>query len=284
MIAELAAAGTALLGEAPRALSIGGVRGVYFTDLLTGTVYRLDGAESPVALEFPGETASAIIPLDDGRTVIALHRSLAVLGTDGGVEGRIELDLPAGTRLSDATAGPSGHLWLGVVPAADEPAPGQLLRLGDDGVHVVREGLGFSNGLGFTADGSRLLHIDSTPGIVWSIPHDPATGELGEPEEYYVHDELGALDGLCLDEHDRVWVAVFGGGEVLCLEAGAVAQRILVPALRVSSCVIDGRTLVITTARIDAPEEELAEFPLSGSLFRFELDASNGPVWEGHLS
>lgn len=285
MIAVLAAPGTARLGEAPRVVALGGsAPAVHFTDLLEGTVFRLDGDEASAALEFPGETASAIIPLDDGRTVIALHRSLAVLGTDGDVERRIELDLPAGTRLSDATAGPSGHLWLGVVPAGDDPAPGQLLRLGDDGVRVVREGLGFSNGIGFTADGSRLLHIDSTPGIVWSIPHDPATGELGEPERLYVHDEVGALDGLCLDEHDRVYIAVFGGGEVLCLDGGAVAARILVPALRVSSCVLDGRSLYITTARVDAPEEELAEFPLSGSLFRFELDASNGPVWEGHLS
>lgn len=284
MIASLAAPGTASLGEAPRVMRLGSAEPqLYFTDLLEGTVFTLRGDASPVARHFPGETASALIPLTGGRAAIALHRSLAIIEPDGTQSQRIELDLPAGTRLSDATAGPSGHLWLGVVPAGDDPAPGQLLRLGHDGVTVARTGLGFSNGIGFTADGTRMLHIDSTPGIVWSIPHDPETGELGEPEEWFRYSEIGALDGLCVDDRDRVWVAVFGGGEVLCIDNGQITERVLVPALRVSSCVLDGSTLFITTARIDAPEEELDEFPLSGSLFRIEADASNGPVWEGHL-
>jgi sugar lactone lactonase YvrE len=285
VIAQLAAPGTALLGEAPRFLRLGSTTpALHFTDLLTGTVFTLAGETAPPSYEFAGETASAIIPLADGRAVIALHRALVVIDAEGAIESRLELELPEGTRLSDATAGPSGHLWLGVVPAGDDPAPGLLLRLGPDGAHVVRTGLGFSNGIGFTADGTRMLHIDSTPGILWSLPHDPVTGELGEPEELYRHAETGALDGLCLDDRDRVWVAVFGGGEVLCIDGGELVDRVLVPALRVSSCVIVGSTLYITTARIDAPEEELAEFPLSGSLFRYELDSSSGPVWEGHIS
>ncbi len=290
MIADLAvvaAEGSALLGEAPRWMRLGsGDHALYFADLLRGTVHAFDGDHAATVLEFPGETVSALIPLVDGRTVVALHRSLAVLDTAGREIERIPLDLPAGTRLSDATAGPSGHLWFGVVPAGDERVPGMLLRLGDDGLSIQRSEIGFSNGLGFTGDGTRMLHIDSATGTLWSIPHDPATGDLGQPTALLVFpDSEGALDGLCIDEHDRAWIAVFGGGEVICVNtSGEIVSRVLVPALRASSCVFVGSTLFITTARIDAPEAELAEFTASGSLFRYEADVAGGPVWEGHLS
>lgn len=286
-LAELAAECHAELGEAPRWIRLDpSGTALHFSDLLTGTVYALRGDRAVPVLEFPGETVSALIPLEDGRSVIALHRSLAVIDHNGEVVERIPLDLPAGTRLSDATAGPSGHLWFGVVPAGDQPAAGMLVRLGDDGLSIQRTDIGFSNGLGFTADGTRMLHIDSATGTLWSIPHDPATGELGAPTALLVFPEAeGALDGLCLDELDRAWIAVFGGGEVLCVDtSGVIVSRVLVPALRASSCVFVDSTLYITTARVDAPEAELAEFTTSGSLFRYQADVAGGPVWEGHLS
>ena len=287
MIAELAARGTALLGEAPRWMTLAGVGpALHFTDLLSGVVYTLDGDTAGSTLEFPDESVSALIPLESGSAAVALHRDIAIVDSRGTVQSRRELDLPAGTRLSDATAGPSGHVWLGVVPAGDEPTPGMLLRVGDDGTRALRADVGFSNGLGFTADGTALFHIDSASGTVWRTPHDPSRGELGESVELFRWPaEHGALDGLCVDEHDRVWIAVFGGGEVICVDHhGEIAARVMVPARRVTSCVFSGSTLFVTTARVDATAEELAEFPLSGSLFRARMDVSGGAVWKGHLA
>lgn len=286
-LATLAAPGEALLGEAPRWMSFDGAAPtLHFSDLLSGTIYSLDGDRAPLRAEFAGETVSAIIPLVSGQTAVALHRALVVLNTDGTTDRRIELDLPVGARLSDASAGPSGHVWLGVVPAGDEPVSGMLMRLGPDGASIERSEVGFSNGLGFTADGTALLHIDSTSNTVWRIAHDPVTGALGEALELFrLPAEQGALDGLCLDEYDRAWVAVFGGGEVLRIgRDGSLEARVLVPALRVTSCAFGAdTTLFITTARIDAPGEELAEYPLAGSLFRIETDCHGGPVWKGQL-
>lgn len=287
MIAALAAPGAALLGEAPRWLTLGSpTPRLLFADLLTGTVFALDGDTSEVVAEFPGETVSALIPLRDGRTAVALRRAIAILDPDGAEVSRIELDLPHGTRLSDATAGPSGHVWLGVVAAGDDAAPGMLVRLEPNGFSVQRPDVGFSNGIAFTSDGSALVLVDSASNTVWSIRHDPATGELGEARQLFTLTvEEGALDGLCLDELDRAWVAVFGGGRVICVDTrGALVDRIDVPAPRVSSCAFGAeRTLYITTARIDAPPDELDRYPVAGSLFRCELPVSGAPVWEGDL-
>ncbi|WP_395639316.1 SMP-30/gluconolactonase/LRE family protein [Pseudolysinimonas sp.] len=282
--ATLAAPGRALLGEAPRVVALGGRATLHFADLLAGTIHRLDGTATSVAAEFPGETVSALIPLGDGRVAIALHRSLAILDARGSRERTLALDLPPGMRLSDGTAGPSGHLWLGVVSADDEPRPGLLLRIGVDGVRVAREPVGFANGLGFTSDGTRLLFIDSAAGTLSAIAHNPATGELGDAEVLLRWTGEGALDGLYIDAQDRAWIALFGGGRVIAVDpSGTIVDEVSVPALRVASCAVDGDTLYITTARIDAPDDELEAYPLSGSLFRAEQAVSGGPIWEGQL-
>lgn len=286
MIAEIAAPGSASLGEAPRWMPYGGLADrLLFTDLLAGTVSALDGATSTVVASYPGETVSALIPLDDGRTAIALHRSIAIVGSDGKEVSRIALDLPPGTRLSDATAGPTGHLWLGVVPAGDEPVHGALIRLESEGFSVQRENVGFSNGLGFTAAGTELIHIDSATNTVWGIHHDLRSGELGEARRVFQWTGEGDLDGLCLDELDRVWIAIFGAAQVICVDLdGNVVDRVTVPARRVSSCTFGNeRTLYITTARIDARRAELDEYPTAGSLFRCEMPVLGGQIWKGHL-
>lgn len=264
----------------------GGPPSLLFSDLLSGVLFRLDGDKTTPVRSFDGETVSAVIPLADGGSVVALHRSLAVFDEAGNEAHRIPLDLAPGLRLSDATAGPSGHLWIGVVPAGDEPLPGALLRYGADGVRVIQDGVGFSNGLGFSSDGTTMVHIDSDAGTIFRRSHDPHTGDVGDPEEFYrVPENSGALDGLCLDDGDRVWVALFGGGEVVCIDTdGAVVDNVLVPALRTSSCTFVGSTLYITTARVGASDLELAEFTLSGSLFRYETSVSGGPVWEGRIA
>lgn len=287
MHATLAALALASLGEAPRWMRFASAEpALHFTDLLAGQVYRAVGSSASVVRDFPGETVSALIPLRDGRCVVCLHRALLVLTADGSTERRIELDLPGGMRLSDATAGPTGHIWAGVVSATETVIPGMLLRIGDDGSVVVRDRIGFSNGIGFTADGRSLIHIDSAEGTLSAIDHDPVSGELGATRVLYRHPvaEEG-LDGLALDADDRIWVAVFGRGEVLCFSAeGDVLSSIHVPAKRVTSCAFRGTRLMITTARVDASVEELEEFPLSGSLFSYELGVAGGPVWEGSLS
>lgn len=287
MRATLAAEALASLGEAPRWMRFASTEpALHFTDLLGGEVYRVSGSSASVVRDFPGETVSALIPLPDGRAVVCLHRALLVLAADGSTERRIELDLPVGMRLSDATAGPTGHLWIGVVSASEAVLPGMLLRVDDDGSAVVREGVGFSNGIGFTADGRALIHIDSTAGTLSAIQHDPVSGDLGAARVLYHHPvaEEG-LDGLALDVEGRIWAAVFGRGEVMCFSSeGDALEPIRVPAKRVTSCAFSGTSLMITTARVDASVEELEEFPLSGSLFTYELGVTGGPVWEGNLS
>lgn len=287
MMATLTAPGTALLGEAPRWMSLFGHEpALHFADLLCGSVHSIDGTDAYLALDFPGETVSALIPLSDGGVAIALNRTVAIFDREGSSTRTIDLDLPPGQRLSDATAGPTGELWIGVVPSGEATVSGMLVSLDGKATTVQRDAVGFSNGLGFTADGTALLQVDSATNTLWQIEHDPASGALGDARELFCLPATeGALDGLCLDELDRVWIAVFGAGAVICVDGdGTIVDRISVPAPRVSSCTFGaGSTLYMTTARIDAADDELSRHPLAGSVFQCETGVAGGTVWKGTL-
>ncbi|MFT4306722.1 MAG: SMP-30/gluconolactonase/LRE family protein [Microbacterium sp.] len=285
--AQLWARGTASLGEAPCLMPDGRLR---WSDLLAGTVLERGGdGQARVVHAFPGETLSALLPLDDGRTAVALRRRIVVLDA-GRIVGELGVELPDGLRYSDGVAGPSGHLWIGVVADEGCAGTGSLLRIGSDGVTTARDGIGFANGIGFSADGTRLFHVDSEAGMITAIEHDPATGAIGAARVLHRHTGPGALDGLAVDAHDRLWVAVFGGARVVRVEtagacAGTVTAEVEVPATRVSSCCFGAdEELYVTTARIDATAEELAAEPLAGSVFRARVGCSGGPRHEGKLA
>ncbi|MDQ1130483.1 SMP-30/gluconolactonase/LRE family protein [Microbacterium sp. SORGH_AS_0888] len=284
--AEPWARGAASLGEAPRLLRDGTLR---WTDLLEGIVFTRDaaGAAHPVDI-YPGETVSALLPLADGRIALALRRRIVVLDA-GRIVDVIGPELPSGFRYSDGIAGPSGHLWVGVVSDGGRTAPGWLLRIGGAGTTTVREGIGFANGIGFSVDGTRLFHVDSAAGSIVVFAHDPRTGALGASHTLYRHTAPGALDGLAVDAHDRLWVAVFGGSRVLRIEtggagAGTVTDHVELAARRVTSCCFGAADdLYITTARVDATAQELAAEPLAGSVFLARVGCAGAPRHEGRL-
>ncbi|WP_462318206.1 SMP-30/gluconolactonase/LRE family protein [Marinilabilia sp.] len=74
-----------------------------------------------------------------------------------------------------------------------------------------------------------------------------------------------------------LWIAHWGGNGVYRWnpDNGELLDRIDVPAPNVTSCAFGGpnlSTMYITTARVGMTEEQLAEYPLSGSLFSIETD------------
>ena len=145
--------------------------------------------------------------------------------------------------------------------------------------------LTMSNGLAWTADGSRFYSVDTMRGTIFVRPWGP-DGPAG-PRATFIELDSGHPDGMTIDAEGCLWVAVWGAGQVRRYDPdGRHIATIDIPAPQVSSVAFAGRdlrTLVITTSVQDLSPADLARHPDSGRLFTVELDIAGQPqpLWSG---
>jgi sugar lactone lactonase YvrE len=257
----------------------------------TGTLRDgvIDDATPLVRLD---ETVGAVACAPDGRLLVAGARDLHAVDPDGRRGQRLValIDPATNSRLNDGACDPAGRFLVGSMALDDRQEQECLYRLRDDGqVAVIDDDLTLSNGLGWSPDGSVLYSVDTTPGIVWSRPYEPASGACGA-RACALNVADGSPDGLCVDVAGNLWIAIWGAGEVRChAPTGELRATVAVPAPNTSSVAFVGPaldTLLITTAREDLTAAQLAEFPLSGHLFTARLSGVAGlptTAWAGPL-
>ena len=227
-----------------------------------------DGALSAPASIDVGEYVGCAVPLSDGRVLAALTRQLAMIAVDGTTIRSREL-ISAETRFNDGKVDPQGRLVVGTISLQGTGEPQLLLRLERDGrITVLDDDLLLANGLGWSPDGRTLYSIDTLAETIYR--RDYGADTIGERSPLAV----GAhFDGMTVDAHGNLWVAIWGAGEVRCFDpAGAsVPERtIRVAAPHTSSVTFVGAaldTLVVTSASRDLAEGEREQWPDAGGLF-----------------
>jgi sugar lactone lactonase YvrE len=139
------------------------------------------------------------------------------------------------------------------------------------------DGVTISNGLVWTRDARQFFYIDTPTHQVQGYDFDPAGSEISNRRIVAeIPAANGAPDGMAIDEDDKLWVALFGGGKVVRIDpaTGKTEFEVLLPAQNVTSCAFGGPGLLdlyITTARVGLSPEQLQAQPLAGSLFRIKL-------------
>ena len=118
-----------------------------------------------------------------------------------------------------------------------------------------------------------MYYNDTPTGRIARYRYDAASGEISFDGIAVVLPEgSGSPDGMTIDGNDNLWVAQWGGSGVYCYNprTGELLAKVEVPAPHVASCAFGGEkldTLYITTARAGLTDEQLKQYPLSGSLF-----------------
>ena len=121
-----------------------------------------------------------------------------------------------------------------------------------------------------------MYYIDTIDKTVYSFSYQHETGTLSNQQplvDYSQHSDLALPDGMCRDTQGRLWVASTAGGEcVTCWSpAGEEVMRIKIPGAKcVTSCCFGGPNyewMFVTTTPYGCSEQELADYPNSGSLF-----------------
>jgi sugar lactone lactonase YvrE len=286
---ELAVRAEALLGEGPLWSPREGR--LLWVDILAPAIHVSDpatGADRVVATE---EMVAALAPREGGRFVAAARSGLRAF--DGAALGQV-LAAPiaegAPLRLNDGRCDAQGRFWVGSLALDSTPDAGALHRLDPDGsARVMQVGLHVPNGLGFSPDGTRLYLADSARRRVDVHDFDAATGSIANRRVFVALAEgEGVPDGLTVDAEGGVWMALWDGWRVARYAPDGRLDRVIhLPVPRPTSCCFGGNhlaTLYVTSARVRLSAAQLAEAPLSGSVFAVDPGGARGlpePAFRG---
>ncbi|MFO7698810.1 MAG: SMP-30/gluconolactonase/LRE family protein, partial [Anaerolineae bacterium] len=228
-------------------------RRLYWVDIPTGRLFRYDPATGAHEQCYAGPVVGGFTVQADGKLLLFMDKGAIRVWRDGFFETIVE-SIPAehDSRFNDVIADPEGRVFCGTMATREHDA--RLYRLDTDGsLHVVVEGVGVSNGMGFTPDGQGLYYTDTRKRTIDLFDYDRATGEISNRRVFAaVPDGEGGPDGMTVDAEGMVWSARWGGSCVVRYDAaGNVTRRIAFPARQVSCPAFGGpdyADLYVTTA------------------------------------
>lgn len=268
----------AVLGEGP--IWDAQSQTLYYVDIEQKKILNFDPASKQLAEQTVKNRVGCIAPAANGGLTAGVTNAVEVLSKDGKTcRTAISVKLPDGIRFNDGKCDAKGRMWVGTM-AVDQSAEyakdcGCLycLEMGHEPKKVL-SGMGIPNGLAWTKDNQLFYHIDTPTGAVFEYPFDLENGTLGNGRPVIqIPKEEGSPDGMCIDENNNLWIALWGGRKVVCCnpKTGERLAEIPVPAENVSCCCFGGEQmdeLFITTAM-----NEMGE---GGEVYHAKVDAK-GP-------
>lgn len=142
---------------------------------------------------------------------------------------------------------------------------------------MLFDGCTCSNGLDWYGD--TMVYCDSLEHRVERFRF--ANGGLTERRTVLeIPEENGLPDGMTVDQQGHIWLALWGGWGVVCIdpEGKRILQKIDLPVKQVTSCAFAGADLcdlIITTA---AQGQDMDEQPQAGDVFRVRCDVPGYPT------
>jgi sugar lactone lactonase YvrE len=264
---DIAVQSTASLGEGPtwdaRTATL------IWVDVLAPEIHRWNPATGVNETTEAPQHVGAAKPRAGGGLVLNLRDGVALVETSG--ERRwLVYWARDGVRGNDAGVDGAGRLWAGTMRYDAEEGGGWLARVEPDGqAHMVLPKVTISNGVGWSPDNTRMYYADTPTGRVDVFDYDLASGEVSARRPLV--DVGGDPDGLCVDADGCVWVALWGAGQVRRYTPdGELDRTVTLPATLTTACCFGGAGLTdlyVTTARVGLSDGEIAEQPLSGSVF-----------------
>ena len=259
---------------------------LYWTDNLGGVIHRLKPENGEDQSFLLGQNVMCIGLRDRGGLVLALAKQLAFYQPGGELElvMAVEDDNPL-NRFNDAKVDRRGRLWAGTMNDIEWDAPsGSLYRI-DPSLELSRrvDEVVCANGLGWSPDGSTFYFGESFRYAIFAYDFDSDSGVVSARRVFATVDRSsGAFpDGLTVDAEGGVWSVHNGVGRIVRYAPdGEVTHEIEMPVPQPTSCIFGGRdmdVLFVTTSRQKMTPEQLARYPLSGSVFALRPGVSGVP-------
>ena len=256
---------------------------LYWIDIPNGRMFRYDPAtDKHEQFDEVGIVGGFTIQ-SDGSLLLFMDKGAVKIWRDGELTTVIdaipdELD----SRFNDVIADPEGRVFCGTMPA--EKHLGSLYRLDTDGTLTrLLDGIGCSNGMGFSPDRKQMYYTDSPKQEIYLFDYDRDTGSITN-QRVFVKVPDGSPDGMTVDSEGYVWSAIWDGSRLVRYAPdGTEALRIGFPAKKVSSVIFGGEDytdIYVTTA---GGNDREAEGSGAGALFRLNLGIRGLPEFPSRI-
>jgi sugar lactone lactonase YvrE len=261
--------------------------GLRWVDMFAGDVLSMGldgpaGGYGPITRRHVGVIAAALRPRRGGGAVIAVERGFLLEGAAGELEPLPDLWADRGLRMNEGSCDPDGRFYCGSMAYDQAPGRGTVYRLdGDRSTSVVFGGSTISNGLAWSPDGSIAYYIDTPTRRIDMFDYAKDSGLTRRRTFVEITETPGSPDGMTVDAHGHVWVALYGGSAVRRYRPDGTLDGVIeLPATNVTACTFAGADLdelIITTSRENVPE---GTQPEAGSLFHARPGVTGQPVTE----
>lgn len=259
-----------------------GLNSLFWVDIDNGILHQYNAGDRSVEDHTFPEMITSIIPWEghDKELILAMkNRFVAFHLEKKTYRTLVELTgLHPQWRTNDCKASPDGRIWGGIMHLSEHNGNGSLYCVDNDlSLAQVLQQQHIPNGIVWNREGDRMYYADSGRGCIEEYAYDRLTGSVCLLRTVVqVPAEYGVPDGMTIDAEGLLWVAHWGGYGVYVWNPanGQLVNKIEVPVPNVASCTFGGKEhtqLFITTAIDGLSEEELAAYPLSGSLFVADL-------------
>lgn len=263
---------------------------LYWVDIEGRKVHSYDPGMGKDRSIDVGQPVGTVVPRKSGGLMLALQHGFGQLNLRTR-EVRIVADPEKGlpNRFNDGKCDPAGRFWAGTMPyeTGAPPRGGALWCLfADRRVEKKVTGVGCSNGIAWSLDRRTMYYIDTATKQIWAYDYDNGSGAIGNKRVIVsVPISEGVPDGMTIDDEGMLWVAHWGGWQVIRWNpaTGKKIGSVRLPVEKVTSCAFGGSDLgdlYVTSARTGLDAAALEKQPLAGGLFRVRPGAKGVEAFE----
>lgn len=233
------------------------VQRLYFVDIDRKRIYQYNPQDQSCDFMQMSQPVSCIVLEHDSSLIAALQDGLYRVDPvqkrwNKIMNGILDKDV----RFNDGKCDSYGNLWVGSMSFSAQLDRGSLYCICEE--KVVREYPAYTipNGLAWDRRRNVFYHIDTERK---TVDRYIVTDQFDLSDRTVcldLSDEDGVPDGMCMDEQGNLWIAIWGGGKVVCYDPLTQKKRdeLSVPRKNVSCCTFGGadmNQLFITAAADD---------------------------------
>ena len=259
---------------------------IYWIDIEEKQLLRYQLFQDTLAIfPLPHRIGSFAFSADDSTIFAAFEQGFAYYNFE--TSHLIWLSQPekcmTGNRFNDGRADRQGRFWAGTMVEKhySNEQHANLYRLGHDlKCEKMISDLSISNGLCWSKNGRKLFHSDSVKHKIHQYDCCVTTGNISNRQVFATTLESAFPDGSTIDSDDFLWNAQWGSSHVVRYNRnGKIDCKLKLPISQPSCVALGGPNLdwlIVTSARQDLSQQQLALEPEAGNLFIYQLKGITG--------